>query len=73
MQDQVNATPIPINRVPWNKGKVTGAKPPQVAAKPQNRSPDAAHHRQREHPRASCPARFPCADVVRKRLPSSAL
>src|SRR5467141_1028303 len=28
MQDQVNATPIPIKRVPWNKGKVTGAKPP---------------------------------------------
>jgi hypothetical protein len=21
MQDQVNATPIPIKRVPWNKGK----------------------------------------------------
>jgi integrase len=28
MQNQVNATPIPIKRVPWNKGKVTGAKPP---------------------------------------------
>jgi len=27
MQDQVNATPAP-KRVPWNKGKVTGAKPP---------------------------------------------
>src|ERR1700681_1998593 len=27
MQDQVNATPAP-NRVPWNKGKLTGAKPP---------------------------------------------
>src|SRR3954471_8533115 len=25
MQDQVNATP---KRVPWNKGKLTGAKPP---------------------------------------------
>src|SRR6266699_2678343 len=28
MQDQVNATPTPQRRVPWNKGKVTGAKPP---------------------------------------------
>ena len=28
MQDQVNATPAPHKRVPWNKGKVTGAKPP---------------------------------------------
>jgi integrase len=28
MQDQVNATPAPHRRVPWNKGKVTGAKPP---------------------------------------------
>jgi integrase len=27
MQDQVNAIPVP-NRVPWNKGKLTGAKPP---------------------------------------------
>ena len=27
MQDQVNATTGP-NRVPWNKGKLTGAKPP---------------------------------------------
>jgi integrase len=27
MQDQVNATPTP-KRVPWNKGKLTGAKPP---------------------------------------------
>jgi len=27
MQDQVNATTTP-NRVPWNKGKLTGAKPP---------------------------------------------
>jgi hypothetical protein len=27
MQDQVNATPAP-KRVPWNKGKPTGAKPP---------------------------------------------
>jgi integrase len=27
MQDQVNAAPVP-NRVPWNKGKLTGAKPP---------------------------------------------
>ena len=25
--DQVNATPAP-KRVPWNKGKLTGAKPP---------------------------------------------
>ena len=27
MQDQVNATPAP-KRVPWNKGKLTGTKPP---------------------------------------------
>ena len=27
MQDQVNPTPVP-KRVPWNKGKLTGAKPP---------------------------------------------
>jgi hypothetical protein len=27
MQDQENATPAP-KRVPWNKGKLTGAKPP---------------------------------------------
>jgi integrase len=27
MQDQLNATPTP-KRVPWNKGKLTGAKPP---------------------------------------------
>ena len=27
MQDQVNATPAP-KRVPWNKGKLMGAKPP---------------------------------------------
>jgi integrase len=28
MQDQANATPAPHKRVPRNKGKVTGAKPP---------------------------------------------
>jgi hypothetical protein len=28
MQDQVTAIPTPYKRVPWNKGKVTGAKPP---------------------------------------------
>ena len=27
MQDQVNATTTP-KRVPWNKGRLTGAKPP---------------------------------------------
>src|ERR1700709_2357448 len=27
LQDHVNATPAP-KRVPWNKGKLTGAKPP---------------------------------------------
>jgi hypothetical protein len=27
MQDQVNAAPV-SKRVPWNKGKLTGAKPP---------------------------------------------
>jgi integrase len=28
MQEQVNATPVAHRRVPWNKGKLTGAKPP---------------------------------------------
>jgi hypothetical protein len=28
MQDQVIANPAPQRRVPWNKGKLTGAKPP---------------------------------------------
>jgi hypothetical protein len=28
MQDQVKATPASQRRVPWNKGKLTGAKPP---------------------------------------------
>ena len=28
MQDQVIANPSPQRRVPWNKGKLTGAKPP---------------------------------------------
>jgi hypothetical protein len=28
MLDQVNATPTPPKRLPWNKGKLTGAKPP---------------------------------------------
>ena len=28
MQDQVNATQTPHKRLPWNKGKLTGAKPP---------------------------------------------
>jgi integrase len=28
MLDQVNATPTPHKRLPWNKGKLTGAKPP---------------------------------------------
>ena len=28
MQDQVNAAPTPNKRLPWNKGKLTGAKPP---------------------------------------------
>src|SRR3979409_2631055 len=28
MQDEVIATPTPRKRVPWNKGKLTGAKPP---------------------------------------------
>jgi hypothetical protein len=28
MLDQVNATPTPNKRLPWNKGKLTGAKPP---------------------------------------------
>ena len=28
MLDQVNAIPVARRRVPWNKGKLTGAKPP---------------------------------------------
>ena len=28
MLDQVNATPTPHKRLPWNKRKLTGAKPP---------------------------------------------
>ena len=28
MQDEVIAIPTPPKRVPWNKGKLTGAKPP---------------------------------------------
>jgi integrase len=28
MQDEVTVTPTPPKRVPWNKGKLTGAKPP---------------------------------------------
>jgi hypothetical protein len=28
MLDQVNATPTPLKRLPWNEGKLTGAKPP---------------------------------------------
>jgi integrase len=28
MQDEVIAAPTPPKRVPWNKGKLTGAKPP---------------------------------------------
>ena len=32
MQDQVNAALAP-KRVPWNKGKLTGAKPPPLRSK----------------------------------------
>jgi hypothetical protein len=28
MQDELIAAPTPHKRVPWNKGKLTGAKPP---------------------------------------------
>jgi hypothetical protein len=28
MQDEVIATPTPSTRVSWNKGKLTGARPP---------------------------------------------
>jgi hypothetical protein len=28
MLDQANATPMPHKWLPWNKGKLTGAKPP---------------------------------------------
>lgn len=28
MLDQANATPTPHKQLPWNKGKLTGAKPP---------------------------------------------
>jgi hypothetical protein len=30
MQDQVIADPAPHRPVPWNKGKLTGAKPPSA-------------------------------------------
>jgi len=42
MQDQVDATTAP-KRVPWNKGKLTGAKPP--AALCQSRKSLAASER----------------------------
>jgi hypothetical protein len=29
MQDQENAIPMSRKQTPWNKGKLTGAKPPQ--------------------------------------------
>jgi hypothetical protein len=28
MQDEMTVTPTPPKRVPWNKGRLTGAKPP---------------------------------------------
>jgi hypothetical protein len=28
MLEQVNVTPTPHKQLPWNKGKLTGAKPP---------------------------------------------
>jgi len=28
MQDSENLTPVASRRIPWNKGKLTGAKPP---------------------------------------------
>ena len=28
MQDNENPTPVATKRIPWNKGKLTGAKPP---------------------------------------------
>jgi hypothetical protein len=34
MQDEVIAIPTPQKRVPWNKGRLTGAKPAQHAADP---------------------------------------
>ena len=37
MQDQVNAIPAP-KRVPWNKGKLTGTKPPFLSAGPKPRA-----------------------------------
>ncbi len=30
MQEQVNAIPVAHRRVSWNKGKLTGAKPPEA-------------------------------------------
>jgi len=30
MQDSENLTPVPSKRIPWNKRKLTGAKPPAV-------------------------------------------
>ncbi len=40
MQDQVNATSTPHRRVPWNKGKVTGAKPTLRPKHDPNQTPD---------------------------------
>ena len=37
MLDQMNAIPTPQKRLPWNKGKLTGAKPP-LRPKQENRS-----------------------------------
>jgi integrase len=36
MLDQVNATPSPHKRLPWNKGKLTGAKPPLRPMRPKH-------------------------------------
>jgi hypothetical protein len=50
MQDHVNATPKP-KRVPWNKGKLTGAKPP-LATQTRLVDPDKAPDRRpRSRPR----------------------
>jgi hypothetical protein len=44
MQDEVIATPTPHKRVPWNKGKLTGAKA-AAATKTRLVDPDEAPDR----------------------------
>ena len=54
MQDEVIATPTPHKRVPWNKGKLTGAKPTEGdAAMDPPRTIEQARRSWLIHPRVS--------------------